>query len=85
MSHTYFSGRLRELREGAGISQKELADRTGLHLRTVCALESGRSVPNWETVLTLCTVLGVPCMTFTEKPCKATKKRPRGRPRKEPS
>lgn len=42
--------RLRTSREAAGLSQVELARRTGIHQPTISAIESGRRVPRPETL-----------------------------------
>lgn len=76
-----FAGRLKELRESAGLTQKQLADKAGLGLRAVTYLESGDRKPAWETVLSLASALGVECTAFTQEPT-ATDPRPKGRPRK---
>jgi DNA-binding XRE family transcriptional regulator len=94
----WFAGRLRELREGAGLTQAELAKKAGLTREGVAQLETGRRKPAWETALALCMALGCSCEAFTKQPTdrpaagpgrprKAsdeapTPKRPRGRPRK---
>jgi DNA-binding XRE family transcriptional regulator len=82
-SAAWFAGRLRELREGAGLTQTELAGKAGLTREGVAQLETGRRKPAWETVLALCEALGCSCEAFTRPPAQ----RPpagRGRPRKEP-
>ncbi len=76
-----FAGRLRELREQAGLTQEQLADKAGLTKWGITDLERGRRSPTWETVLVLCQALGVECTAFTQEPEMASK-RGRGRPRK---
>lgn len=76
-----FAGRLRELREQAGLTQEQLADRAGLTKWGITDLERGRRSPTWETVLVLCEALGVKCTAFTQQPA-TMDKRGRGRPRK---
>jgi DNA-binding XRE family transcriptional regulator len=83
MNGNWFAGRLRELREAAGLTQQELANRAGMAWRTITHLEGGDRKPTWETVLTLCQALGVLCNEFTKAPT-GTEKRSRGRPRKVP-
>jgi transcriptional regulator with XRE-family HTH domain len=78
----WFAGRLRELREEAGLSQQALAGRAGLTKDGVAQLEQGRRKPAWETVLKLCEALGVSVTEFTKEPAKGPKPK-RGRPRKE--
>jgi transcriptional regulator with XRE-family HTH domain len=78
---TWFAGRLRELREAAGLTQGELAERAGLTRVGVAQLEVGRRKPAWETVLALCDALGVECGAFTQAPADRPAPGP-GRPRK---
>jgi transcriptional regulator with XRE-family HTH domain len=82
---TYFAQRLIVLRNRAGLTQAELAERADLHKLTVAQLEQGTREPSWATILSLASALGVRCTDFevseAEKK-KAKIKRPRGRPRK---
>lgn len=81
MKPEWFAGRLRELREGAGLTQQQLADAAGLKLAGIRNLEQGRTYPEWPSVLALCTALGVGCEAFTTEP--AEREPPgRGRPAK---
>jgi transcriptional regulator with XRE-family HTH domain len=73
-----FSGRLRELRTAAGLTQGQLAERVGLHRVALARLEAG-SIPAWDTVLAICTALGVSCEEFRQAPADAPRKGP-GRP-----
>ena len=52
-------GAIRQLREKAGLSQEELADRAGLSRAWVSEIESGRKSPMWRTVEQLAKGLGV--------------------------
>jgi DNA-binding XRE family transcriptional regulator len=95
----WFAGRLRELREAAGLTQAELATKAGLTREGVAQLEVGRRKPAWETVLALCAALGCSCEAFAQPPAERpppglgrprkpeaaapAPKRPRGRPRKD--
>jgi transcriptional regulator with XRE-family HTH domain len=78
-----FPSKLRELREAAGLTQSELAQRAGLSKAGVTQLEQGRRKPAWETVLALAAALGVSCEAFNE-PAESDEKKSRGRPRKTP-
>ena len=78
-----FSGRLRELREAAGLSRQELADKAGMKLGGVRNLEQGTRDPGWDTVLVLAQALGVTCEAFTAEPAPASAPTA-GRPRKPP-
>jgi transcriptional regulator with XRE-family HTH domain len=80
-----FGSRLKQLRQDAGLTQKELAERAGLTLEGVAQLERGRRKPSWETVLALAKALGVPCTAFeADEGAEAPPAPPRqpGRPRK---
>ena len=82
MNPEWFAGRLKELREQAGLTQQELADKAGLKLGGIRNLEQGRTYPEWPSVLSLCAALGVECGAFCTPP--ATEDRPGpGRPQKE--
>jgi transcriptional regulator with XRE-family HTH domain len=59
-----FARRLKALREAAGMTQNQLAERSGLHLGAVFKLEQGRREPSWATVQALCDALGVSCEEF---------------------
>jgi transcriptional regulator with XRE-family HTH domain len=79
----WFPDRLRELREQAGLTQEQLAERVGVKRDAVARWESGRREPGWSSILALCKALGVECTAFAQSP---TKRRPAkiGRPRKTP-
>lgn len=62
MPDTPFPGRLRELRQAAGLTQQQLADRAGLHRVHVAHLETGGRRPdrlNLDTARRLADALGV--------------------------
>jgi transcriptional regulator with XRE-family HTH domain len=78
----WFGQRLRELREVAGLSRKDLADRAGMQSEAgVRNLEQGIRSPSWETVLRLASALGVSCEAFTQAPAPREPAGP-GRPAK---
>src|SRR5689334_11739691 len=62
-----FGGRLKLLRERARLSQRELADKAGMHQFGVAKLEQGLREPSWATVQALAEALGVDCLAFTGK------------------
>ena len=98
-SAEWFAGRLRELREAAGWTQDQLAERVGVKREAVARWEAGRREPGWSNVLALAEALGVDCTAFTQPPAArpaavpgrprkeqtegTAPKRPRGRPRKD--
>jgi len=51
--------RLRELRLAAGLTQAELARRTGIHRPNIARVEAGRHTPSLETLARLATAIGV--------------------------
>jgi len=84
----HFAARLRELRTAKGLTQHELAERSGLHRQAIAKLELAEREPSWASVLALAKGLGVSIAAF-ETPAEATPAlsqeappRPRGRPRK---
>jgi transcriptional regulator with XRE-family HTH domain len=77
----WFAGRLRELREAANLTQQQLAERSGMTVRTITQLECGGSRPSWETVLALAEVLQVELEEFAREPADQAP-RSRGRPPK---
>ena len=82
MKPEWFAGRLRELREQAGLSRQQLADRAGMKSEAgIRNLEQGIRRPSWDTVLALCQALGVSCDAFTRPPGELPPPRV-GRPRK---
>ena len=76
-----FAARLKELRQAAGMTQKELAEKAGVALRTVSSLEQGLYEPVWSTAIALASALGLNCTAFQQLPANPTPA-PRGRPRK---
>ena len=86
MNPDWFAGRLRELREGAGLSRKDLADRAGMKSEAgVRDLEQGLNYPTWPTVLALAAALGVDCTAFCQSPSPDAPPPRRGQPRKAPA
>jgi DNA-binding XRE family transcriptional regulator len=55
--------RLRELRVAAGLTQAELARRTGIHRPNIARVEAGRHTPSLETLARLASAIGVPTTT----------------------
>ncbi|MEZ4287021.1 MAG: helix-turn-helix transcriptional regulator [Polyangiales bacterium] len=52
--------RLRELRLAAGLTQAELARRTGIHRPNIARVEAGRHTPSLETLNRIVLAIGVP-------------------------
>src|SRR5436309_7205132 len=82
MQPEWFAGRLKELREAKGWTQRQLAEAAGLAVAGVQNLEQGRTYPEWPTVLALCQALGVSCDAFAVEPSTPSPVAGRGRPRK---
>jgi transcriptional regulator with XRE-family HTH domain len=78
-----FAGRLRELREAAGLSREDLAELAGLKSGGVRDLEQGRRDPSWRTALQLAGALKVEVTAFLAEPAPMPPPT-RGRPRKAP-
>jgi DNA-binding XRE family transcriptional regulator len=58
--------RLRELRVAAGLTQAELARRTGIHRPNIARVEAGRHTPSLETLARLASAIGVPTTSVLE-------------------
>jgi DNA-binding XRE family transcriptional regulator len=56
---TRLGNRLRELRREAGLTQAELARRTGIHRPNIARVEAGRHTPSLETLARLASAIGV--------------------------
>lgn len=81
---TQFARRLRQLRDAAGLTQAQLAEKAGLHRQGIAKLENGEREPAWGTVQALAKALGVRCSSFENGQAEeAGAPKPRGRPRKD--
>jgi transcriptional regulator with XRE-family HTH domain len=65
MSELSFGRRLKALREGAGLSQPELAKLAGVPQSSIASWELDKFDPGWSKVVKLCCALGVSCEAFT--------------------
>lgn len=79
MNPEYFPDRLRELREAAGLTQRQLADQIGVKREAVARWEKGGNEPGWTYILALADALKVDCLAFTSKPTTTAQRGP-GRP-----
>jgi transcriptional regulator with XRE-family HTH domain len=79
---TGFAGRLRFLRESAGLTQQQLAERAGLNRHGLAKLEQGVGEPHWPTVIALAKALGVTCEAFMNGETDSVPPHSRGRPPK---
>ena len=57
---------IREKREELGLSQKELADKSGITQSFLCDIEQGRSKPSIDVAIKLAKVLKVKDIKFFE-------------------
>lgn len=96
--HKWFGGKLKELREKAGLSQVELAAKVDMNKDGIARLERGERFPGWKTVCVLAELFHVNLGEFGQPPARSVEpkrgrppkpklaepapKRPRGRPRK---
>lgn len=64
----WFAARLREMRESAGLTQEQLAEKAGVKRDAVARWEAGKREPGWSSVLSLCGALGVDCTAFAQEP-----------------
>ena len=51
---------LKKIRKEKGISQKELALRTGLSANTICSIENNVCVPTEKNIIKICEILEIP-------------------------
>src|SRR5262249_55540514 len=71
---TGFAGRLKELRQAAGLTQAELAKRVGLNQFSIAKFEQGVQEPTWPTALAIAEALDVQVGVFVVRtPGKARK------------
>jgi DNA-binding XRE family transcriptional regulator len=61
-----FGERLRVVREGKELTQKQLGDLADVHPNTIAKLERGDQEPNWPLVLKLAKALSVTCESFSD-------------------
>lgn len=71
---------IRRLRERAGLTQDDLAEQTGIAVRSLSRIETGAMRPSLATVVEIAGALGVPVARLFRTTV-ATKRR-RGRPRR---
>ena len=61
-----FAEMLRKLRDDAGLTQVQLADRAGIPVTSLRNHEQGQRLPSWSAVVKLARALGVPTDKFAE-------------------
>lgn len=62
-----FGGNVRRERVARSISQQKLAALAGLHVGTICKIESGQLNVRWETIQRLRQAIGCPLCRLLEK------------------
>jgi transcriptional regulator with XRE-family HTH domain len=81
-----FKDLLRQLREKAGLTQQQLAEKAGLPLGSLRNHEQGQRLPSWPAIVKLARALGVSADVFAEcdevtepadEPPPARKRRPK--------
>jgi transcriptional regulator with XRE-family HTH domain len=63
-----FAQKLKRLREAAGLSQPQLAERAGMNRFGIAKLEQGVREPTWATVQAIARALGLGCQDFEVQP-----------------
>lgn len=84
---TGFGARLRAIREASGLTQEQVAERSGMAYQAIARIERGDvDNPTWKTVQKLAEALGVKPNDFIEesadKPADPTPPAPKRRPKK---
>lgn len=67
MNTTQLLDRIKNYRNQKGLSQEELAEKTGLSLRTIQRIENEESIPRGDSLQRLATVLEMNIEDLTEK------------------
>jgi transcriptional regulator with XRE-family HTH domain len=60
-----FGKALQRVRVEQGLTQKEVAEKAGIHPNTVARLERGKMEPSWQLVLAISKALRVTCEVFS--------------------
>ena len=58
---TLFHERMKKLRQDAGYTQKDFAEKIGVHVQTLKRYETGDSIPKFKPAIAIATVLNVSC------------------------
>lgn len=61
----FLGQRIREARKGCDLTQQELADQTGLSIKTIQDIEAGKKNTTYETLLSLTARLGITLNTLS--------------------
>lgn len=60
LNRSALGARLKKLRLSSGLTQAELARRTGIHRPNIARVEAGRHTPSLDTISRIATAIGVP-------------------------
>ena len=63
-----YNEQIKTARKLAGITQKELSEKTGIYLRQIKFIEGGQSFPNHKNLLAICRVLGISITVSPDHP-----------------
>jgi transcriptional regulator with XRE-family HTH domain len=74
-----FAARLRQLRDGAGLSEAKLAEKSGVSFPALHDYGLGRRAPSFAALLKIAKALGVSCEAFADCDLTIT---PRPKPKK---
>jgi transcriptional regulator with XRE-family HTH domain len=81
----FFAERLKALRDEAGLSQPQLADRSGVGVSTIRQFEYGRREPTYGTLVKLAGGLGVSLAAFEPDGSQAGGRPPKATPSTPPA
>jgi transcriptional regulator with XRE-family HTH domain len=77
-----FFEKLKALRMAAGLSQPELAKRSGISVGTIRNMEQGLRQPSWETVQKLAAAMQIPFDSFADDRLKKAVDAPKAKKKK---
>ena len=61
---TYIGGQVKTLRKQAGLTQAELGEKIGRTAEAISNVETGKSLPSLDTLISVSEALGVPLTDF---------------------
>jgi transcriptional regulator with XRE-family HTH domain len=59
-----YATKLTQLRDAAGLTQRELAEKSGVSQQAIAHYEAGDRVPGFDAVQSICKALGVSIVEF---------------------
>ena len=75
---------LKELRQAANLTQKELAEKANTTQAAIGRYETNEREPTWEAVQKIAQALGVSCEVFADLPPKEPQEKEEEKPKKKP-